>query len=91
MNEQVGWRGMMERLRAEAPRFAHIFPQLPRLAYQALQQTTTMEVADSALLMELLHHQKRTNRVLIFVAAFLGLLFSAVAITYLYGSWWLRH
>ncbi|GAB3461935.1 ubiquinone biosynthesis regulatory protein kinase UbiB [Massilia terrae] len=90
MNEQVGWRGALERLRAEAPRFAHIFPQLPRLVYQALQQTTDMEVADSALIMELLHHQKRTNRVLVFVASLLGLLFSAVAITYLYGSWWMR-
>jgi ubiquinone biosynthesis protein len=91
MNEQVGWRGMIERLRAEAPRFAQIFPQLPRLAYQALQQTTSMEVADSALLMQLLHHQRRTNRVLIFVSVFLGLLFSAVAITYLYGYWYIRH
>ncbi|MGZ5201824.1 MAG: ubiquinone biosynthesis regulatory protein kinase UbiB [Telluria sp.] len=87
MNEQVGWRGMVERLRAEAPRFAHIFPQLPRLAYQALQQTTNMEVADSALLMELLHHQKRTNRIIVFVSSLLGILFSAVAVTYLWGRW----
>jgi ubiquinone biosynthesis protein len=90
MNEQVGWRGMVERLRAEAPRFGHIFPQLPRLIYQALEQTTKMEVNDSALLRELMLHQRRTNRVLIFVASFLGLLFSAVAITYLYGHWWMR-
>jgi ubiquinone biosynthesis protein len=90
MHEQVGWRGMMERLRVEAPRFAHIFPQLPRLVYQALEQTTNLEVNDSALLRELMHHQKRTNRVLIFVASFLGLLFSAVAVTYLYGHWWMR-
>jgi ubiquinone biosynthesis protein len=87
MNEQVGWRGMIERLRAEAPRFAQIFPQLPRLAYQALQQTTNMEVADSALLMELLHHQRRTNRVLIFVSSLVGILFCAAAGTYLWGRW----
>jgi hypothetical protein len=37
-----------------------------------------------------MHHQKRTNRVLILVASLLGLLFSAVAITYLYGHWWIR-
>jgi hypothetical protein len=49
-----------------------------------------MEVNDSALLRELMLHQRRTNRVLIFVASFLGLLFSAVAITYLYGHWWMR-
>jgi ubiquinone biosynthesis protein len=90
MNEQVGWRGMMERLRAEAPRFAHIFPQLPRLIYQALEQTTNLEVNDDVLLRELMKHQKRTNKVLILVASLLGLLFSAVAITYLYGHWWIR-
>jgi ubiquinone biosynthesis protein len=80
----------MERLRAEAPRFAHIFPQLPRLIYQALEQTTNLEVNDDALLRELMKHQKRTNKVLMLVASLLGLLFSAVAITYLYGHWWIR-
>jgi ubiquinone biosynthesis protein len=88
MNEQVGWRGMVERLRAEAPRFAHIFPQLPRLIHRALEQTTELEVNDSALLRELMKHQRRTNRVLIFVSSLLGILFSAVAITYLYGNWY---
>ncbi|GAB3434408.1 ubiquinone biosynthesis regulatory protein kinase UbiB [Massilia solisilvae] len=90
MNEQVGWRGMVDRLKAEAPRYAHIFPQLPRLIYQALEKTTDLEVNDSALLRELMHHQRRTNRVLMLVAGLLGLLFSAVAITYLYGHWWMR-
>jgi hypothetical protein len=33
-------------------------------------------------------HQRRTNRVLIFVSSLLGILFSAVAITYLYGNWY---
>jgi ubiquinone biosynthesis protein len=90
MNEQVGWRGLVERMRAEAPRFAHIFPQLPRLIYRALEQTTAMEVTDSALLRELMHHQKRTNRVLLMVAGLLAVLFSAVAITYLYGHWYVQ-
>jgi ubiquinone biosynthesis protein len=90
MNEQVGWRGMVERLRAEAPRYAHIFPQLPRLVFQALEQTTRMEVNDSAMLRELMHHQRRTNRILVGVAGLVGLLFSAVAITYLYGHWYVH-
>jgi ubiquinone biosynthesis protein len=87
MNEQVGWRGMVERLKAEAPRYAHIFPQLPRMLYQALEQTTHIEVSDSALLRELVRHQRRTNRVLVIVASLLGALFSAAAVTYLYGRW----
>jgi ubiquinone biosynthesis protein len=88
MNEQVGWRGMVERLKAEAPRYAHIFPQLPRMVYQALEQTTRMEVNDSALLRELMLHQRRTNRVLIFVSSLMAVLFAAVALTYLYGHWY---
>ncbi|MFP5393157.1 MAG: ubiquinone biosynthesis regulatory protein kinase UbiB, partial [Gammaproteobacteria bacterium] len=31
MGEQVGWRGMWERLKEEAPRYNKIFPALPRL------------------------------------------------------------
>src|SRR5947207_702159 len=34
MAEQVGWRGLVERLKEEAPRYSHMFPPLPRLAQQ---------------------------------------------------------
>ena len=37
MNEQVGWRGLLERLKNEAPRYAQLLPELPRLLHQALQ------------------------------------------------------
>ena len=36
MNEQVGWRGLVERLRDEAPRYAQLLPELPRLLHDAL-------------------------------------------------------
>src|SRR3954469_9561446 len=38
MAEQVGVQRMVERLKAEAPRFTHIIPQLPRLVHRALLQ-----------------------------------------------------
>ena len=37
MNEQIGWRGLVEQLKKEAPRYVHLLPQLPRLLHGALQ------------------------------------------------------
>ncbi|HEV7816570.1 MAG TPA: ubiquinone biosynthesis regulatory protein kinase UbiB [Janthinobacterium sp.] len=72
MGEQVGWRGMFERLKAEAPRYAHIFPQLPRLMHQALTVKGEPHTADAQLLKSLLAEQQRTNRLLSFVVYFVG-------------------
>ena len=36
MREQVGWRGLLRGLRQEAPFWAAMLPQLPRLAHRAL-------------------------------------------------------
>jgi ubiquinone biosynthesis protein len=55
MNEQVGWRGLWERLKAEAPQFAQIVPELPRLLHQSLQRN---ESTDAKLLRELLQEQR---------------------------------
>jgi ubiquinone biosynthesis protein len=38
MSEQVGWRGFVHRLKDEAPRFAKLMPELPRLLHEALAQ-----------------------------------------------------
>jgi ubiquinone biosynthesis protein len=61
MSEQVGWRALVERLKAEAPRYAQLLPELPRLAHQALQRPAP---ADSPALLALLAEQRRTNRLL---------------------------
>lgn len=63
MSEQVGWRGLMDKLRAEAPRYSHIFPQLPRLAHQALTRAAEGSHQEQ-LLATLLAEQKATNRLL---------------------------
>jgi ubiquinone biosynthesis protein len=59
MAEQVGWRGLYERLRNEAPRYAKLLPELPRLLHGALQPR-----AEPAALQALLTEQRRTNRLL---------------------------
>ena len=38
MNEQIGWRALLNNLQTEAPKWAVLLPQLPRLAHQALSQ-----------------------------------------------------
>ena len=35
MNEQVGWRGFVENLKREAPRYVQLIPELPRLMHAA--------------------------------------------------------
>lgn len=62
MNEQVGWRGLVERLKKEAPHYAQLLPELPRLVHQALQPGRSG--LEPQLLQALLAEQRRTNRLL---------------------------
>jgi ubiquinone biosynthesis protein len=61
MNEQIGWRALVEGIKREAPRFAHLLPELPRLVHHALQRPLEHE---SPALLALLAEQRRTNRLL---------------------------
>jgi ubiquinone biosynthesis protein len=62
MDEQIGWRGLVERLKHEAPRYAQMLPELPRLVHRALQQQGRS--GDSEALLALLAEQRQTNRLL---------------------------
>ncbi|MBX3627695.1 MAG: ubiquinone biosynthesis regulatory protein kinase UbiB [Rhizobacter sp.] len=62
MNEQIGWRGLVERLKKEAPHWAQIVPELPRLVHHALQQRG--QGADARLVETLLAEQRHTNHLL---------------------------
>ncbi len=62
MRSQVGWQGLVERLRNEAPRYAQLLPELPRLVHQALLRRTQDD--STALLVQLLREQRRTNRLI---------------------------
>ena len=72
MGDQVGVRGMLDRLKAEAPRYAHILPQLPRLMHRALTVASEPNQGDQRLLQALIVEQRRTNRLLGFVVYAVG-------------------
>ena len=65
MNEQIGWKGLLDRLQNESPRYAQLIPELPRLLHQALRQHA--RPLDSPALLALLAEQRRTNRLLLVV------------------------
>jgi ubiquinone biosynthesis protein len=70
MLEQVGPQKLIRELKAQAPRYAKLLPELPALLHQFLQQRGT---DNSQLVQELLLEQKRTNRLLqTLVAAVVG-------------------
>jgi ubiquinone biosynthesis protein len=86
MADQVGWRGLVDRLRDEAPRFAQIFPQLPRLVHQVLEHKAHPVADQSALLAAVLIEQRRTNRLLAFVACVTGAAVAGLAVMHLIGA-----
>ena len=72
MQQQVGWRGIARNLKREAPRWATLLPELPRLTHRLLAEDrlgrlgTTMET--------LLATEKRRNRLLGWIAGLLAAL-----------------
>jgi ubiquinone biosynthesis protein len=44
MNEQIGWRGWLDTLKDEAPQWAKIAPQVPRLLHSALVAQSQMQI-----------------------------------------------
>ena len=71
MSEQIGFKGLMERFKAEAPRYGQILPQLPRLVQRALQAADAGK-GEAELLKVLINQQQRTNRLLGFLVYFIG-------------------
>jgi ubiquinone biosynthesis protein len=70
MLEQVGPQKLWRELKAQAPRYAKLIPELPQLLHQYLQKPSH---DNSQLVQELLREQKRTNRLLqALVAAVIG-------------------
>jgi ubiquinone biosynthesis protein len=61
MIDQLGPKKLMDQLRNEAPRYAKLIPELPRLLFEFLQHSKTRSGQGME---ELLAEQKRTNRLL---------------------------
>jgi len=79
MKEQVGWQGLVERLKNEAPRYVHLLPEVPRLLHTALQGQAAHQLQQQRLLEMLLQEQRRSTHwiqtvVYIAVGFLLGLL-----------------
>ena len=72
MIEQIGPQKLLEELKAQAPRYAKLLPDLPRLltAYLQRGQGDSRRTLD-----ELLVEQKRTNKLL------QGLIYSVIGFT----------
>ena len=62
MHRQIGWRGLLENLEREAPRYVQLLPELPRLLHQALQPRPAV---DPAAIDALIAEQRRTRWLLL--------------------------
>jgi ubiquinone biosynthesis protein len=69
MSEQIGWRGFLNALKVEAPHYAILLPQLPRLLYQTLNEKPGVQIA--TVLRELVAQQKQINQLVVLVALIL--------------------
>jgi ubiquinone biosynthesis protein len=72
MKEQIGWRGFIDNVKIEAPRYSKLLPQLPRLAHQALTKAVETERRTDELLARMLIEQRRTNTMLSILMYFGG-------------------
>jgi ubiquinone biosynthesis protein len=78
MAEQVGWRGLVERVRQEAPYWGTILPQLPRLVHQALMRQA--QGASSEDLATLAREAQRRNRLLAAIIVLLALIVAVLLV-----------
>ena len=74
MSEQVGWRGFLKSLRAEAPNYATVLPQLPRLLHRYL--TDDAANRGDEMLQKILEQQQRYNTLLTLTSLILLCLFA---------------
>ena len=76
MSEQMGVRGFLRHMRAEAPLWAAAFPQFPRLVHRMLADDAPRRLEKAIL--DLARVQRRQSQILGFIAAVLALLVTAV-------------
>lgn len=69
MSEQLGWRGLLRHLREEAPNWATLLPQLPRLLHHTLSESRAGALEQK--MAELLAEEKRQSRLLMAIALLL--------------------
>jgi ubiquinone biosynthesis protein len=73
MLQQVGPQKFLEQLKAQAPHYAKLLPELPMLVHSFLKRGSEQPALAGKLVAELLQEQKRTNRMLqMLIAVFFG-------------------
>ncbi|MDH5480356.1 MAG: AarF/UbiB family protein, partial [Nitrosomonas sp.] len=70
MDEQIGLRGLTSRIQKEAPNWALIFPQFPRLIHHVLSENRNQVLEEK--MAELIAVEKRQNRLLAVIAMLLA-------------------
>ena len=80
MSERIGWRGLVRQLRTEAPYWANVLPQFPRLVHRFLAERETEPLAQ--LLAQIEREQRAQSRWLAAAVVLLAALLSTL--------WWLR-
>lgn len=83
VKEQIGWRGFLDKIKAEAPQYAQILPTLPRLLQQSLSSRAEPPPDHSGLLKRLIAEQRRTNLLLGVIVYFGGGLLAGVLLVQL--------
>ena len=75
ISQQLGWRGLVEGLKAEAPSWASILPTLPRLIAESLAQNQGQKQEKNReleVLKTLLLEERRTHRLVVGALLFAG-------------------
>ena len=88
MEGQIGWRGLLERVKIEAPHYVQLLPQLPRLVHQALTHVTDRPSQEqNDLMRRLLDEQRRTNVLLAISLGIVACLLAGYAIARFLPNW----
>ena len=72
MSEQLGWRSFVRGLQREAPRWANLLPQLPRLMHQRLTEDGTARIEQA--LERMVAEQNRRHRTTLALGLLLAVL-----------------
>ena len=81
MSEQVGWRGLLRRLRAEAPAWSTLLPELPRLVHRYLDDTSGERLQQQ--LQQVLDESRQQTTLLAIIAVALTALTGFLLVTML--------
>ena len=70
MSEQIGWRGLVRRVKQEAPNWGVWLPQMPRLVHRALAERQQDAIA--AHLARLAREQRRQSWLMLLITLLMG-------------------